>query len=63
MSFDGETKVTDLNINGYDLIALGLEGKQIGDCLNYLLELVLEDATLNMHDTLIDLAKKFIENL
>ena len=60
---DQALKVADLKINGYDLINLGLQGKQIGDCLNYLLELVLEDATLNMHDTLIDLAKKFIENL
>ena len=63
ISEDNALKVTDLNINGYDLIALGLEGKQIGDCLNYLLELVLEDATLNNHETLIELSKKFIENL
>ena len=63
ISEDNALKVTDLKINGYDLINLGLQGKQIGDCLNYLLELVLEDATLNMHETLIDLAKKFIENL
>ena len=60
---DQALKVTDLKINGYDLINLGLKGKQIGDCLNYLLELVLEDSTLNMHETLIGLAKKFIENL
>ena len=60
---DQALKVADLKINGYDLINLGLQGKQIGDCLNYLLELVLEDATLNMHETLIDLSKKFIENL
>ena len=60
---DQALKVADLKINGYDLINLGLQGKQIGDCLNYLLELVLEDATLNMRETLIDLAKKFIENL
>lgn len=63
ISEDNALKVTDLNINGYDLIALGLKGKQIGDCLNYLLDLVLEDATLNSHETLIELSKKFIENL
>lgn len=63
ISEDNALKVTDLNINGYDLIALGLEGKQIGDCLNYLLGLVLEDATLNTHEILIELSKKFIENL
>ena len=60
---DQALKVADLKINGYDLINLGLQGKQIGDCLNYLLALVLEDATLNNHETLIELSKKFIENL
>ena len=62
ISEDNALKVTDLNINGHDLIALGLEGKQIGDCLNYLLDLVLEDATLNNHEILIELSKKFIKN-
>ena len=60
---DQALKVTDLKINGYDLINLGLQGKQIGDCLNYLLGLVLEDAALNNHEILIELSKKFIENL
>ena len=60
---DQALKVADLKINGYDLINLGLQGKQIGNCLNYLLELVLEDAALNNHETLIELSKKFIENL
>ena len=60
---DQALKVADLKINGYDLINLGLQGKQIGDCLNYLLDLVLEDATLNTHEILIELSKKFIENL
>ena len=53
--------VRDLNINGYDLIDLGLKGKQIGECLDYLVEEVLEDATLNNHEKLIELAKSFIE--
>ena len=60
---DQALKVADLKINGYDLINLGLQGKQIGDCLNYLLELVLEDAALNNHEILIEQSKKFIENL
>ena len=60
---DQALKVTDLKINGYDLINLGLQGKQIGDCLNYLLGLVLEDAALNNHEILIESSKKFIENL
>ena len=60
---DQALKVADLKINGYDLINLGLQGKQIGDCLNYLLDLVLEDAALNTHEILIELSKKFIKNL
>ena len=60
---DQALKIADLKINGYDLINLGLQGKQIGACLNYLLEAVLEDATLNTHEVLIKLSKKFIENL
>ena len=60
---DQALKVTDLKINGYDLINLGLQGKQIGDCLNYLLNLVLEDAALNNYEILIELSKKFIKNL
>lgn len=53
----------DSNINGYDLMDIGFQGKAIGDCLNYLLDIVLEDSALNTHDNLIELAKKFIENL
>lgn len=60
---DEALTVKDLDINGYDLMDIGLQGKAIGDCLNYLLDIVLEDSALNNHDTLIELAKKFIENL
>ena len=60
---DEALTVKDLDINGYDLMDIGFQGKAIGDCLNYLLDIVLEDSTLNTHDTLIELAKKFIENL
>jgi len=55
--------VRDLDINGYDLMELGLKGKQIGDCLNYLVENVLEDANLNDNKQLIELVKQFIKNL
>ena len=60
---DEALTVKDLDINGYDLMDIGFQGKAIGDCLNYLLDIVLEDSALNNHDTLIELAKKFIENL
>ena len=50
--------VKDLAVNGHDMIALGLQGKDIGDMLNYLLDLVLDDAALNQTDTLIDISQK-----
>ena len=50
--------VKDLAVNGHDMIALGLQGKDIGDMLNYLLDLVLDDAALNQTDTLMDISQK-----
>ena len=37
----------DLAVNGHNLMALGLHGKEIGNALNRLLSLVLEDAVPN----------------
>ena len=56
---DQALKVTDLNINGYDLMELGYQGKEIGDCLNYLLDIVLEDSTQNKKELLINYAKEW----
>ncbi len=55
-----ETKITvkDLAVNGYDLMGLGLKGKEIGDMLEYLLNLVLENPKLNNKETLLEFAKK-----
>jgi len=48
--------VKDLDINGYDLIELGVEpGPRMGKILNYLLEKVLENPELNQKDKLKDL--------
>ncbi len=58
---DNALKVTDLAINGNDLItALGLKpGKIIGEILNYLLELVLDTPDLNTNEKLIECAKEY----
>lgn len=56
---DQALKVTDLNINGYDLMELGYQGKEIGDCLSYLLDIVLEDSTQNKKELLINYAKEW----
>ncbi|OHD40443.1 MAG: hypothetical protein A2355_06100 [Spirochaetes bacterium RIFOXYB1_FULL_32_8] len=61
---DNALKVTDLAINGNDLIsALGLKpGKIIGEILNYLLELVLDTPDLNTNKKLIESAKEYYNN-
>lgn len=52
--------IKDLKIDGNNLMAaLSLQpGPKIGEILDYLLEKVLDDPTLNNQETLLDLAKK-----
>lgn len=50
--------VKDLDINGYDLMKIGIpQGKQIGVMLNLLLEKVLENPELNQKDILLEIVK------
>jgi tRNA nucleotidyltransferase (CCA-adding enzyme) len=50
--------ISDLAINGDDLISLGLmEGKDIGNILKGILDLVLENPELNTRDTLISIVR------
>lgn len=57
--------IKDLAINGSILIReFSLRpGKILGDILNYLLEKVLDDKTLNSKDTLITLSKDYLNDL
>lgn len=51
--------VKDLEINGNDLINLGIkQGKEIGNILNKLLEIVLESPNMNDKNKLLDIIKK-----
>ena len=50
--------VRDLCIDGHDLIALGFAGPAIGQCLNALLEQVLEETIPNEKNTLLQAAKQ-----
>ena len=43
----------DLALNGHDLMALGYEGKAIGDTLNRLLELVMDEQVENTREALL----------
>ena len=46
----------DLKINGNDLIALGLRGREIGTTLEHLLDQVLEGTLPNQHEALLEAA-------
>ena len=50
--------MTDLDINGYDLMDLGYSGKEIKEKLNFLLEAVLEEKVLNNKEKLIKYLKE-----
>lgn len=52
----------DLAVNGHDLIALGVAGKQIGQCLQYLLEQVMEEVLPNEQGALLDAAKNYVNH-
>lgn len=58
---DDALTVKDLDINGYDLMNEGLQGKEIGGCLNFLLELVLEEPTMNKKEILLRFVKSYKE--
>lgn len=53
--------IRDLKINGKDVAELGGTGRQIGDTLSRLLELVMEKPELNGRGTLTELAKQIIK--
>lgn len=58
---DVALKVTDLDISGDDLKQLGVEpGKKIGDILNALLEIVMEDPLMNSKEKLLEEARKML---
>ena len=58
-SQDMALKISDLDINGRDLIELGIEpSPQMGKILNELLDMVVEDPKLNDKETLIKIVKE-----
>ena len=54
--------VKDLAINGNDLLALGYQGKAIGETLNALLEGVLDETLPNERAALLNRAKQRVAN-
>lgn len=55
---DGCLQIKDLAIDGHDLMALGIRGKAIGDTLDRLLSLVLEETVPNEKAALISAISK-----
>lgn len=54
--------VKDLKINGYDLMSLGVpQGKDIGEILKQLLEIVLDRPETNNKEELLKIAKQYYE--
>lgn len=54
-------QLRDLAINGRDVLALGVsEGRQIGECLKYLLAEVIDGTIPNDGETLLEVAKEFL---
>ena len=52
--------VKDMAITGKDLISEGFEpGKTLGEIINYLFDLVLNDPSLNDYETLLTFAKNY----
>lgn len=54
--------VKGLAVNGNDLLALGYQGKAIGETLNALLEGVLDETLPNERQALLDRAKQRVAN-
>ncbi|HHT24776.1 MAG TPA: HD domain-containing protein [Clostridiaceae bacterium] len=53
-------QITDLEIDGYDVMALGLKGPQIGQALNQIFDLVLTEKLENKRESLLKALKNMI---
>lgn len=54
--------IKDLLINGNDIVNDGfLQGEEIGECLDWMLDVVLEDYTQNIKDRLLELLEEYKE--
>jgi len=55
-------EIRDLDVSGQDVMNLGIrEGREVGRILNMLLEKVLKDPKLNHKETLLDIARKELQ--
>ena len=62
LSEDACLTLRDLAVSGSDLMALGFApGPKLGDCLNFLLSLVVDEVIPNEKDMLLAKAKEYLE--
>lgn len=54
--------VKDLAVNGYDIMNMGLKGQEIGNMLNYLLCLVLDNPAYNKKDLLLQYTRDYLHS-
>lgn len=54
-------KISDLDINGKDIMSLGASGKLVGDTLSYLLDMVISEKLENNKEILITAAKAYLD--
>ncbi len=54
--------ISNLEINGKDLVKMGISGKKVGEILDRLLEAVIQEQTKNNREKLLNLAEEMIEN-
>lgn len=50
--------ITDLSVSGSDILKLGYKGREIGLCLDFLMDIVLKDKEKNNKETLINILEK-----
>ena len=53
--------IKHLKVSGNDILLCGAKEKEIGQILNYLLNIVLENPSLNEKELLTELAKKYLK--
>ena len=56
---DSCLSLKDLAVNGHDILSLGYSGKAVGECLNRLLDLVLDEQLPNEKEALLQAAKDY----
>ena len=52
-------KITDLDVDGNDILELGCKGPEVGEILNMLLDSVIEEKVANERNALIELARSY----